>query len=66
MLLIVQKKDNDDIFTELLSKKSGRAQAKKSEAESHAKCVNTIQISPTEISVIDRTSPKKVNPRGHF
>ena len=55
MLLIV-KKDNDDIFSEYLNKKSGRAQVKTTQSESMRKFVDTVHISPEE-GVQDRTTP---------
>ena len=64
MLQIVQRDDNDDIFTEHLSKKSGRAQVKKNEQETLRKFVTTVHVSPEES--FDRTSPQKIDARGFF
>jgi len=61
---IVKTKDNDNLFSLNLNKKSGRTTSKVSsfEAEDQKKLINSVHLDMP----IDRTSPMRIAPRGFY
>lgn len=63
-MIQIVRMDNDEMFTDFLAQKSGRAQVKREEMTGMRKFVSTVQVNPEE--AYDRTSPQKVGPRGYY